>query len=393
MPPKKVIEPVLSSVLSAPPLIELPYYFLTEKYHWTDFKKAIDTCGCTWNIPDWMSTIVYQGIDYLELKKSEDTLDDMFPAPVRSYGDVEVKVGETSKKLLKILGISKQTGTKHTSMKYCNLNRLEFEPDSKLPARQKLWSWFVKCLHGPKSTPGPFFYLTNQVPVYDISHLFKRLSQVLETVTICSLDDEVYNVTHLEFNSSSQDLFGYVEELRIAMTRLQEINDKLPEEGRVVLSETYVRSRVVRAARQISAYKSVIDALVILPVETWASMSLDELLQKLESAQANDLSLVPRRPPSQHQTYSSIDENVSANFVSSNFQNKNVKNTSQKPVTLLLVLARVVARIVHFCTRKFRVINLNKKQAMVLLLLLKIILQIVFRTMVRGELARRARDA
>ena len=330
MPPKKVYEPVVPSVMSAPPLIELPYYFLTEKYQWPEFKKAIDTCGFTWNIPDWMSTIIYQGVDYLELKKAEDTLDEMFPQPMRAYGDVEVKVGETSKKLLKILGINKQSGTKHTSMKYCNLSKLEFEPDFKLPARQKLWSWFVKCLHGPKSTPGPYFYLTNQVPVYDISQLFKRLSQVLETVTICSLDDEVYSVTHLDFNPSSQDLFGYVEELRIAMTRLQQINDKLPEEGRVVLSETYVRSRVVRAARQIPAYKSVIDALVILPVEKWASMSLNELLQKLESAQANDLSLVPRRAPPQHQSYSSMDENVSVNFVSGNFQKQKSEKRQYK---------------------------------------------------------------
>jgi len=66
-------------------------------------------------------------------------------------------------------------------------------PEGKLPARQKLWAWIVQCLHGPKhlAQPGPFYYLTHQCVIYDISLLFKRLWDVLETVTICSLDDEV----------------------------------------------------------------------------------------------------------------------------------------------------------------------------------------------------------
>ena len=94
------------------------------------------------------------------------------------------------------------------SIKFCNLNKLEFEPDSKLPSRQKLWSWIQRCLLGTKPTPGPYYYISQQCPVYDISHLFKRLVDVLETVTICSLDDEVYNVTHLDFDPHKQDLFG-----------------------------------------------------------------------------------------------------------------------------------------------------------------------------------------
>ena len=314
MPPKKV-EPVIPVV----PLSDIPCHYLTEKSQWADFKKSIITCGLTWNIPDWMSTIVYQGADYKILKESDSKLDTYFPAPVVTVGDNDIAVNETSKKLLKLLGIPRTLGSAYSTHRFCNLNKLEFEPDSKLPARQKLWTWFVKCLQGPKSTPGPYFYLTNQVDIYDISQLFKRLLQVLETVTICSLDDEVYNVTHLEFDPSSQDLFGYVEELRIAMERLRDLNEKLPEEGRVVLSETYVRSRVVRAARQIPAYKSVIDALVILPVQEWAAMSLVVLLQKLESAQANDLSLVPRR--GHHHIVA--DDAVAANFLSK--PNKNVQ--------------------------------------------------------------------
>ena len=105
------------------------------------------------------------------------------------------------------------------------------------------------------------------MPVYDICTLFKRLTEVLETITICSLDDEVYAVTHLDFDPHSQDLFGYVEDLRKAMQRLSDLNERLPEQGRVVFSEAYLRSRMIRSARQIPTYKTVIDTLIIMPID------------------------------------------------------------------------------------------------------------------------------
>ncbi len=147
------------------------------------------------------------------------------------------------------------------------------------------------------------------------------MTEVIETITICSLDDEVYNVTHLDFDPSVHDLFGYVEELRRALRKLSDLNERLPEEGRVVLSEAYIRSRVVRAARQMPIYKTVIDHLVIQPVKDWSTMTLEELLLKLESAQANDLSLIPKR--TQYQTnLPSVDEQVKANFAASKIKNE-----------------------------------------------------------------------
>ena len=117
--------------------------------------------------------------------------------------------------------------------------------------------------------------------------------EVIEAVTISSLDDEVYNVTHLDFDSLSQDIFGYLEELQKAERKLSDLNEKLPKVGRVTFSDAYIRSRLVRAARQVPTYKSVIDNLVIQPIEIWAEMTLLELCTRLETAQANDLSLVP----------------------------------------------------------------------------------------------------
>ena len=31
------------------------------------------------------------------------------------------------------------------------------------PSRQKLWSWMVRSLQGPKPVPGPFYYLVEEV--------------------------------------------------------------------------------------------------------------------------------------------------------------------------------------------------------------------------------------
>jgi len=101
----------------------------------------------------------------------------------------------------------------------------------------------------------------------------------------------VYAVTHLEFDPSKQDLFGYLEELRRAVRRLDDLNERLPAAGRVIMSENYVRSRLVRAARKVPTYKTVIDNLIILPVDQWSILSVEALYAKLEAAKANDASV------------------------------------------------------------------------------------------------------
>ena len=297
MPAKQKTAPFVSVSETQSLMVDVPHFFLTERSHWAEFKRHLNMCGLSWNLPGWMLTIVYQGEDYKNLKKKSKDIDNYFRLSTIEVGENKVEVGgSVSADLIAMLGFPKSMDQYvQTSTKYCNLNKLDFEPDSKLPARQKMWSWIVKCLQGPKSIPGPYFYLISQVSVYDISHLFKKLMEIIETVTICSLDDEVYNVTHLEFDPSSQNIFGYLEDLRKSIVRLNDLNERLPEEGRVIFSEAYVRSRLIRAARQVPVYKTVIDHLIVLPVEEWSKMSLTLLVKKFESAQANDISLVPKR--------------------------------------------------------------------------------------------------
>lgn len=64
MPPKK------SDALSiTPTLPDVVPCYLMDKGDWGLFKKSIITCGLIWNLPEWRSTIVYQGVDYIEMKK------------------------------------------------------------------------------------------------------------------------------------------------------------------------------------------------------------------------------------------------------------------------------------------------------------------------------------
>ena len=327
MPPKALAP----SVPKPPPiqkyeqntyLVELPFSYLLERGAWSEFRRALNTCGLSWNIPDCMCTIIHGGPDYTKLLEKDKELGIIFKQKAVTLGEGEESKevsADKSRALIKLLGFSNSMCEYiQMSTKYCNLSKLEFEPDSKLPARQKMWSWMVKCLVGAKSIPGPYYYLVNQVSVYDISGLFKRLMEVIETVTICSLDDEVYNVTHLDFDPSSQDIFGYLEELRKAVHKLTDLNEKLPKAGRVIFSDSYIRSRLVRAARQVATYKSVIDHLVIQPIEVWAELSLLELCTRLETSQANDLSLVPKRNVNLIYQSSQVgDDVVRANYTNS----------------------------------------------------------------------------
>jgi hypothetical protein len=99
--------------------------------------------------------------------------------------------------------------------------------------------------------------------MYDVAGLFMKLGKILDVLTICTLDDEVHAVTSLEFNPSKQDIFAYAQELLRAISVLNETNKKLPDEAhRVVLSDMYIRTRLVRAARKVPTYKTYIDNVI-----------------------------------------------------------------------------------------------------------------------------------
>ena len=88
-----------------------------------------------------------------------------------------------------------------------------------------MWSWLVRSLKGTRPTNGPYHYLVDEVQMYDISTLFRRLVEVLEQITLCSLDDELENVIKMDYNPQKQNVFSYLGDLRKAVKRLHELGD------------------------------------------------------------------------------------------------------------------------------------------------------------------------
>ena len=106
-----------------------------------------------------------------------------------------------------------------------------------------MWNWIVRSLRGNRSSAGAFHYLVDEVPIYDIFALFKRLVEVLEQITICSVDDELELVIKMDYNPLKQNVFSYLGDLRKAIKRLHDVCERLPVDGRITLPDSYVKSR------------------------------------------------------------------------------------------------------------------------------------------------------
>ena len=275
--------------------------FLNDRSVWPDFKRALTECGLIWNLSEWMSTIVYRGAEWKLIQEKGTDLSIYFPV-VEKTGAGDGKFSKTSALGAKLVGLlSRPTAIADfkPSVQFCCLSTVEFEDDRRLPARQKLWNWMVRSLRGNRASPGPYHYLVDEIQMYDISYLFKRLVDVLDQITICSLDDELEIIIKMDYKPQTQNIFSYLGDLRKAIKRLNAINERLPEEGRIILPDSYVRSRLVRAARQVPIYKPVLDSILIAEITTWSKMTSEELYHKLEAVCANDQSVQA------HQSYSS----------------------------------------------------------------------------------------
>ena len=57
---------------------------------------------------------------------------------------------------------------------------------------------------------------------------------------------------------------------------LHDLGERLPVSGRIQLPDSYVKSRLIRAARQVAIYKPVVDQLLMAKVDDWARMTSEE---------------------------------------------------------------------------------------------------------------------
>ena len=273
-----------------PALHDIPVEYLTEKSQWHDFKRALVDLGLQWNLPDWSTTIVHKGRDWDDMVKAGADMERLFPLPRRGVV-VDGKVEPVDIDLIELLGLPSSKNEKKNAAYFCNLGTFELESAKKLPARQKFWNWFIRNLKGIKPVAGPYYYIVTEVQVYDITGLYKRLCQVLEQITICSLDDELEIIIKLDFKPKSQSIFSYYSELRKAVNHLHDMNESLPEGARIVLPDAYLRGRLIRAARQVPVFKPVIDGLLVMPMKDWAKLKLTDLYTLLEQVCANDVAI------------------------------------------------------------------------------------------------------
>ena len=114
------------------------------------------------------------------------TLKKLFPAKVIQDADAKIDIEDLSTECLTALSLNDKPGdlTK-TSTSFVNLVTMTEEPDSKLPARQKLWNWMVKSLHGPKASPDPYHQVVAEVKHSDVQR-FTSNSFGSSTLTMVS---------------------------------------------------------------------------------------------------------------------------------------------------------------------------------------------------------------
>ena len=65
--------------LESVPLVDIPCVFLNDRSCWPDFKRALTECGLIWNLSDWMTTILYRGVEWNLIKDNGTDLSAYFP--------------------------------------------------------------------------------------------------------------------------------------------------------------------------------------------------------------------------------------------------------------------------------------------------------------------------
>ena len=133
--------PPKSENISSVALIDLPVCYLYDRGTWADFKKALNECGGTWNLPDWMTTIVRGGVEWKRMMSAGVALDKYFPITEKTKaGDgLHSKNSVLGLDLIAAFGLPKNLGESiRPSVQYCCLGTVEYEDERRLPARQKL---------------------------------------------------------------------------------------------------------------------------------------------------------------------------------------------------------------------------------------------------------------
>jgi len=90
-------------------LVEIPCVYLNDRNGWADFKRGLNECGLVWNFSDWMTTIVWRGVEYETIVAAGTDLDTYFPVvEKKNAGDgAESRTSALGGKLVALLGLPK----------------------------------------------------------------------------------------------------------------------------------------------------------------------------------------------------------------------------------------------------------------------------------------------
>jgi hypothetical protein len=130
-------------------LVDIPCVYLLDRSQWHEYRKSLNDCALTWNIPDWMTTIVYKGREWQEIKKKGTDLEKFFPPPKMTIAVGEEQKDEQMPDLVQLLGLPKNTKDMSSSTQFCNLAKVEYETgptkalalDGEEPEGISLCSW------------------------------------------------------------------------------------------------------------------------------------------------------------------------------------------------------------------------------------------------------------
>ena len=164
---------------SVAPLVDIRCVYLLDRSSWPEFQRALNKCGLTWNLSEWMTTIVHHGVEWQQVVANGTPLQDYFSqVKKRSAGDGSYsKTSLLGQKLVATLKLPKNLGDLRPSTLFCCLSTVEFKDDRRLPARQKMWSWMVRSLRGNRQSAGPYHYLVDEVQMYDTLSMCWNKSQ------------------------------------------------------------------------------------------------------------------------------------------------------------------------------------------------------------------------
>jgi hypothetical protein len=129
IPPPKPQPPKFMYPEGTQLLPDIPCVFLNDRSTWIEFKKGLNECALTWNLPDWMTTIVYKGTEWDTIQSQHGTdLATYFPAVEKTgAGDgLSSKTSTLGLKLVALLDRPKNLADLRPNVQYCCLSTVEF---------------------------------------------------------------------------------------------------------------------------------------------------------------------------------------------------------------------------------------------------------------------------